>query len=871
MANEVTSFEVQGNNYDLKPNMTFDNTPTIGSNNPVTSNGIALAVQGVALSDNISYGRTEGSSVGYCSIAYGTNNIASAKGSITFGEDNTNASEYSLICGYGNLNFGEGKNAIFGGSNSVYGTYNITSGTGNIIGLKIRGISDNYYPHSDDRENNVYIGYVNPESKKIYYDPQMTNEIEVTQPRHAHSHYFVDLSLPNNTRNPGDVYKYERMYNTYTLTKMASNAFIEFTNICNSIIYIYMGISYYSPGSDKNYSDEAMTTEINWNSTGAYALYLDMNSGEFLLRNGNGGDASSKNPPKWAKMKVYKGKAVGYRHSGGIGVSEYWGRRAYICKDQSSEKYLHVFTSSDYNPLTDITDRLYDGEVVYSIDSEEQNQYGYGRAYYYDFNIDHQFINVTQVTYTAYCLSIGHTNTVGGGSNSANSTMAIGNNNYCVGGGFASAMIGSNNSTKTNGSPFFVVGKNNSYNKYAANSYLSYALGDENTIEIDGDNCCAFGHQNKIYGLGCYFSFAYGYHNNIRFSDHTHIIGSNNKVDLCSYANIIGDDNEICIDRFLSVNGFNLPTLKETVEGYYKEDGSVYIPNMSGSTYPTNQLFLMRKKTPGDNVSLNDNGPWSQLRYSTNGTELTGPTNIQRAGMPVSVFGYRNKYYTNIRSNVPEAVSNFSNAYNYMVGAYNAFYASKTYGVGLIGYHLQYFGGEGNPQKIDGSIRLGAYNDDSNNNSYIGGNKAQLVVGIGTSDNNRKNGFVVMQSGSLLAPECADTIEEATSASAISYNPNKTIVTYGMLQDYAPRTPGAVGKPAQTIVTLTVNGWSSDEQTVSVSNMSTSCVVIAQPNANPYAYNYHEVYVKEQGTDQLTFKCSTTPQVDIQVKVVYWT
>ena len=206
-----------------------------------------------------------------------------------------------------------------------------------------------------------------------------------------------------------------------------------------------------------------------------------------------------------------------------------------------------------------------------------------------------------------------------------------------------------------------------------------------------------------------------------------------------------------------------------------------------------------------------------------------------------------------------------------MVGAYNAFYASKTYGVGLIGYHLQYFGGEGNPQKIDGSIRLGAYNDDSNNNGYIGGNKAQLVVGIGTSDNNRKNGFVVMQSGSLLAPECADTIEEATSASAISYNPNKTIVTYGMLQDYAPRTPGAVGKPAVTLVTLASNGWSSDEQTVSVSNMSASCVVIAQPNGNPYAYNYHEVYVKEQGTDQLTFKCSTTPQVDIDVKVVYWT
>ena len=63
MANKVNSFQVGGDTYGIIPDLTFDNYPTEGSSNPVTSDGIAKAVQGAAVGTDISVGRTPGSDI----------------------------------------------------------------------------------------------------------------------------------------------------------------------------------------------------------------------------------------------------------------------------------------------------------------------------------------------------------------------------------------------------------------------------------------------------------------------------------------------------------------------------------------------------------------------------------------------------------------------------------------------------------------------------------------------------------------------------------------------------------------------------------------------------------------------------------------
>ena len=164
------------------------------------------------------------------------------------------------------------------------------------------------------------------------------------------------------------------------------------------------------------------------------------------------------------------------------------------------------------------------------------------------------------------------------------------------------------------------------------------------------------------------------------------------------------------------------------------------------------------------------------------------------------------------------------------------------------------------------TVFAGTYNADSGD--YINGVACKFLVGIGTADNNRKNGLAVLGSGVVLAPESPNSIASASAASGNTAE--KMLVTYGMLQDYAPKTPGAIGKPAQTIVTLAVADWSSFEQTVSIPDMTADAVVLIEPSGNPHAYYTDEIFLSSQASGSLTFGCSVAPTVDISVKVVYW-
>lgn len=63
-------------------------------------------------------------------------------------------------------------------------------------------------------------------------------------------------------------------------------------------------------------------------------------------------------------------------------------------------------------------------------------------------------------------------------------------------------------------------------------------------------------------------------------------------------------------------------------------------------------------------------------------------------------------------------------------------------------------------------------------------------------------------------------------------------------------------------VTLTVAGWSSNSQVVTVSGVTTSNLVIVEPSDSSYG-----IKCTAQGTNSLTFTCDTVPTAAVTVKV----
>ena len=68
---------------------------------------------------------------------------------------------------------------------------------------------------------------------------------------------------------------------------------------------------------------------------------------------------------------------------------------------------------------------------------------------------------------------------------------------------------------------------------------------------------------------------------------------------------------------------------------------------------------------------------------------------------------------------------------------------------------------------------------------------------------------------------------------------------------------------------LTVAGWSSLTQTVSVTGVTSSSVVMVSPDpASHAAYNAAGVYCSAQGTNTLTFRCTTAPTAALTVNIL---
>lgn len=75
---------------------------------------------------------------------------------------------------------------------------------------------------------------------------------------------------------------------------------------------------------------------------------------------------------------------------------------------------------------------------------------------------------------------------------------------------------------------------------------------------------------------------------------------------------------------------------------------------------------------------------------------------------------------------------------------------------------------------------------------------------------------------------------------------------------------------AQTLLlTLDVDNWSSDSQTITATGVKADNVIFIAPTPeNQAAYTFAGIICTTQGVNSLTFTCTTTPTADIQVQVV---
>lgn len=74
---------------------------------------------------------------------------------------------------------------------------------------------------------------------------------------------------------------------------------------------------------------------------------------------------------------------------------------------------------------------------------------------------------------------------------------------------------------------------------------------------------------------------------------------------------------------------------------------------------------------------------------------------------------------------------------------------------------------------------------------------------------------------------------------------------------------------ANKTASLTVAGWSNNEQTVAVQGVTTNSSVIVSPDANSFtAYGEAGIYCSAQAANSLTFTCESVPTTALTVNVL---
>lgn len=866
MTNKVNSFQVQGNKYGIEPDYVFDNTPTQGSTNPVTSNGIYEAINGVSLGSSVSYGRADGSPVGYCSIAYGTNNIASGDYSISIGKNNRVYNIKTVACGEDNITIGGGYSCVTIGKGNVTNAVQTTTllGYSNQIGTMI-----STSPTRTSGGDNIFSGYFNPQNKKLYYDPAMQDEKPITlkNPNNG-STYILDLTnSPSNGRNPGDMYEYDKTYRGTTVAYV-QNSYVKMIDASANTLYRYNGICYYDNANDKNYSDEAKTQEINITSKTYQDVWFDMISGDFIERGPwsqwgsreygfykpGGGDY-----PKWIKVNVYRGM-VGGPSAIRSGI------HAYINTDSGDGSHFGVpYSTADHIEGTELYNELIDGELVVDIATGKYWLYRFdvnnNIVFGLDYNTANIYDDITRGPMKGHsALALGHDNFTTGQTGS----IVAGSGNTITGYSESSCVLGHYNELhigygQGDQCATFISGIHNYINGGGVYTHTYVAMGQGNNINAGQQS-------DRQFVIGCYNNFrqeigggydvhVYGEYNELTsIASYTKIIGYNNRISHVGQTNIIGNFNQIGQELI----GFSVRSATLRPDGIIEGTGISY--NSTSKTYSieTDVLYNLYTKEVSPKGT---NDVYIRSVVSTDGSTFTnaGPFVIHNAGL--NVLGWNN--YFKIRKGISGNGNTILGAYNTIVGCHGLS------NITLAGYGL-----------------LCDYNTDMSNdyygvvftgglNSMSGITGASFIVGNGTgsyaSGNGRSNGLVVYRTGAVAAPSAPDTIAGGITAMAnTGTSSDKMLITYAQMRDYTGPGGGGSSRPVATIITLLSTDWSSFEQTIQVSGVKTDSIVIIQPSGSAYAFNHDDIFLKAQANGELTFGCSAGPTVDIDVKVVYW-
>lgn len=866
MTNKVNSFQVQGNKYGIEPDYVFDNTPTQGSTNPVTSNGIYEAINGVSLGSSVSYGRADGSPVGYCSIAYGTNNIASGDYSISIGKNNRVYNINSIACGVENSILGSGYACVdIGSYNKISAVQTCTAlGYNNQIGTSVSVTPT----QTGEWLDNVFTGYFNPQTKKLYFDPEMQNEKQITlkDPNNA-STYILDLTdMPSIGRNPGDMYEYNKSYTSLTVS-YTQNTYVTLIDASANTLYIYNGICYYDNSNDKNYVDAARTQEINTTtltSSPHQNVWFDMVSGEFIERCpwnrwGRRDDGAYKpgggDYPKWAKVNVYRGMVSGPKEDKS-------GVHAYVNTDTRDGSHYGIpYSTADHIEGTELYNELIDGEIVVDIAT--------GQYWLYRFDIQHNVVfainlilrRISDITEGPLrgrsALALGQMNYTTGQQGSI--VAGLGNNIYGYSEG--SCVLGHYNILslqygKTGQCGTFISGISNRIYGGSVLTHTYALIGQGNHLDVgpQADRQFAIGCYNTFYQTtGGYDVHVYGEYNTLRNTLYSKLIGDHNYLCNLGYTNVIGSSNYIG-DTVLDIS-VRVATLRH--DGIIEGTGISYNSTSKTYTIETDVVYNLYTsvRTP--------EGTKNQYIRSIRSFDGSTFTTVEafRYDAKLNVFGTNN--YFKIRADASGMGNTILGSYNTIVGSHSL------NNVTLVGSCLLCDYGTNDTEEDYGIVFTGGMN------SMSGITGASFIVGNGTgsytSDVGRSNGLVVYRTGAVAAPTAPDTIDGGVTAMAnTGTSSDKMLITYAQMRDYTGPGGGGSSRPVATIITLLSTDWSSFEQTIQVSGVDTDSIVIIQPSGSAYAFNHDDIFLKAQANGELTFGCSAGPTVDIDVKVVYW-
>jgi len=184
---------------------------------------------------------------------------------------------------------------------------------------------------------------------------------------------------------------------------------------------------------------------------------------------------------------------------------------------------------------------------------------------------------------------------------------------------------------------------------------------------------------------------------------------------------------------------------------------------------------------------------------------------------------------------------------------------------------------------VGNGISIG-YDTKSEGNCVAIGDRTQITSGqgsvcVGGKITTNKDGTILV--GGFLSGGAVDTIligfgnntsdlasNSESGTMAVALKKNRVSATYKLL-DYDGTIPTARLTKVNTIVTLAAADWSSGTQTVNVTGMTATGVVLVSPDpTDQSAYTNAGIICSAQAAGTLTFTCSTTPTTDLSVNVV---